>query len=335
MPLHVAFVDLTKAFDYVNREALFTILKKVGCPPALLDLIKSFHENMQGTAQVDVMISEPFPIVDGVKQGCVLAPTLFGIYFSVILREVKQNGNLANPGVGLRTRFDANLFSMSHLKAKTKTTTLHVCEALYIDDAAFCSFRGTAAVYHRHACSVFGLKISVKKTVIRTQVAKITLSDEALETVENFLYLGSVMSNNFTLDKELNTRLNKAATSFGRFSKRVWSNKSLTLHTKLKVYHVCVLSIILYGAETWTTYRKQELKLNSFHLRCLHTILGVKWQDKITNLEILQRCNTAPLSSILRQRWLLWLGHIHRVPIDSLPKQIMYGELTGGKRPVG
>ena len=70
---------------------------------------------MQGTAQVDGMISEFFPIVNGVKQGCVLAPTLLGIYFSVILREAKQN---ANPGVGLRTRFDANLFFTSRLKAK-------------------------------------------------------------------------------------------------------------------------------------------------------------------------------------------------------------------------
>ena len=129
MPLHVAFVDLTKAFDYVNRESLFTTLKKVGCPPILPDLIKLFHENMQGIVQVDGMISEPFPIVNGVMQVCVLVPTLFGIYFSVILRKAKQNANLAGLGVGLRTRFYANLFSTSRLKAKTKTTTLHVCEA--------------------------------------------------------------------------------------------------------------------------------------------------------------------------------------------------------------
>ena len=90
MPLHVVFVDFTKGFNYVNREALFTILKKVGCPPILLDLIKSFHENMQGTAQVDGKISEPFPIVNGVQQGCVLTPTLFGMYLFVILREAKQ-----------------------------------------------------------------------------------------------------------------------------------------------------------------------------------------------------------------------------------------------------
>ena len=91
MPLPVAFVDLTKAFDYVNQEVLFTILKKVGCPPVLLDLIKSFHENMQGTAQVDGMISEPFPVVNGVKQGCFL-PTLFGNSFrDILLCNIKRS----------------------------------------------------------------------------------------------------------------------------------------------------------------------------------------------------------------------------------------------------
>ena len=138
--------------------------------PILIGLIKSFHENMQGTAKVDVMISEPFPIVKGVKQGCVLAPTLFGIYFSVLLREAKQNANLADPGVGLGTRFDSNLFSTSHMKAKTKTTTLHACETLYADDAAFCSHseEQLQSIIDSFSTtrSVFGLKISVKKTVI-------------------------------------------------------------------------------------------------------------------------------------------------------------------------
>ena len=203
-----------KSFDYVIREALFTIFKNVGCPPNLLDLIKSFHENMQGTAQVNGMISEPFPIVNGVKQSCVLAPTLFGIYFSVILRKAKQNANLANPVVGLRNRFDANLFSTSRLKAKTKTTRLHVCEAFYANDAAFCSHSEeqlqSIIDSFSNTCSTLGLKISVNKTVIMshgTQVTNISLNDEALETVENFSYLGSIISNYFIIDKELNTRL--------------------------------------------------------------------------------------------------------------------------------
>ena len=105
-----------------------------------------------------------------------------------------------------------------------------MCKALYADEAAFCSHSEeqlqSVMDSFSNTCSVFGLKISVKKTVITnhgTQVAKITLNDEALENVENFSYLGSIMSNNFTLHKELNTQLGKAATSFGRLSKRVWS----------------------------------------------------------------------------------------------------------------
>ena len=44
--LYLAFVDLTKAFDFVDRASLFTVLKKLGCPPTLLALVKSFHNAM-------------------------------------------------------------------------------------------------------------------------------------------------------------------------------------------------------------------------------------------------------------------------------------------------
>ena len=67
MPLYVAFIDLTKAFDLVSREGLFKILPKVGCPPKLLSLIKSFHTNMKGIVQYDGSTSEPFDIHSGVK----------------------------------------------------------------------------------------------------------------------------------------------------------------------------------------------------------------------------------------------------------------------------
>ena len=85
-PLYIAFIDLTKAFDLVSRSGLFTLLQRIGCPPTLLRFITSFHENMQGTVQYDGSSTDPFPIKSGVKQGCVLAPTLFGILFSLLPR---------------------------------------------------------------------------------------------------------------------------------------------------------------------------------------------------------------------------------------------------------
>ena len=85
MPLYVAFIDLTKAFDLVSRKGLFRLLEKIGCPPKLRSMVVSFHENTKGTVVYDGSTSEPFPVCSGVKQGCVLAPALFGILFSLLL----------------------------------------------------------------------------------------------------------------------------------------------------------------------------------------------------------------------------------------------------------
>ena len=100
MPLYVAFIDLTKAFDLVSRDGLFKILPKIGCPPKLQSLIESFHSNMKGTVQFNGSFSEPFDIRNGVKQGCVLAPTLFGIFFAALLNHAfgtAQEGCIYEP----------------------------------------------------------------------------------------------------------------------------------------------------------------------------------------------------------------------------------------------
>jgi len=75
MPLYVAFIDLMKAFDTVSREGLYMALLKIGCPPKLFSLIKSYHQGMKGTVQFDGNLSESFDNCNGVKQCCVLAPT--------------------------------------------------------------------------------------------------------------------------------------------------------------------------------------------------------------------------------------------------------------------
>lgn len=85
-PLYRVFIDLTKAFDLVRRSGLFQLVKRRGCPPKLLCILQSFHTDMQGTIQFDGFTSDPFNICRGVKQECVLAPTLFGIFFFPLLQ---------------------------------------------------------------------------------------------------------------------------------------------------------------------------------------------------------------------------------------------------------
>lgn len=114
-PLYMAFIDLTKAFDLVSRSGLFQLLERTGCPPQLLRILQSFHTDMHGTIQFDGSTLDPFKICCSVKQGCVLAPTLFGIFFFLLLR---QAFGTATEGVYLYTRTDGNLFTLARLKAK-------------------------------------------------------------------------------------------------------------------------------------------------------------------------------------------------------------------------
>ena len=133
MPLYIAFIDLTKAFDLVSRDGLFALLPRVGCPPKLLCLIESFHNNMKGTIQFNGSLSQPFGISCGVKQGCVLAPTLFGIFFSLLLRHAFGT---SKEGIYLRSRSDGKLFNTARLRAKTKTRSVFLRDMLFADDAA-------------------------------------------------------------------------------------------------------------------------------------------------------------------------------------------------------
>ena len=83
--LFAVFIDLTKTFDTVNRDALWTFLAKLCCPRKFISLIRLFHEGMSGSVLYDGDTSPPFQISNGVKQGCALAPVLFNLLFTCIL----------------------------------------------------------------------------------------------------------------------------------------------------------------------------------------------------------------------------------------------------------
>ncbi len=155
-PLYIAFIELTKAFDLVSRKGLFTLLHRIGCPPKLLKMVTSFHDKMKGTVQYDGLYSEAFLIQSGVKQGCVLAPTLFCIFFSLLLR-----------GVFIRTRSDGNLFNLARLRANTKVRRVLIREMMFADDAALTAHTEDALQHlissFARACDEFGLTISLKK----------------------------------------------------------------------------------------------------------------------------------------------------------------------------
>ena len=90
--LYTTFVDLTKAFDTVSREGLWKIMAKFGCPAKFIAMVWQFH-GMLARVQNDGEFSDPFPVTNEAKQGCVLASTLFSMMFSAMLAYAFQDGD--------------------------------------------------------------------------------------------------------------------------------------------------------------------------------------------------------------------------------------------------
>ena len=77
--------------------------------------------------------SDPFPVTNGVKQGCALASTLFSMMFSAMLTDVFQDGD---NGIPIRYCFDGKLFNIRRLQAKSKVQTELLDEFFFADDMA-------------------------------------------------------------------------------------------------------------------------------------------------------------------------------------------------------
>ena len=153
--------------------------------------------------------------------------------------------------------------------------------------------------------------------------------------VDKFTYLGSTLSRSVVIDDEINTRIAKASAAFGRLSKNVWDRRGITTETKLKVYKAVVLTTLLYGCETWTVYARHAKKLNHFHTTRLRKLLGISWQERVPDTEVLTRAGLTSVQTILMKAQLRWAGHVVRMPDCRIPKKIFFGELQNGKRSLG
>ena len=118
-------------------------------------------------------ISQPFPVPNGVKQGCVLAPTLFSFMFSAMLTDPFRDTDV---GIGINYHTNGSVFNLRRLQAKTKVTSDTINDFLFADD---CALNATSEADMQHsigkfdkACNNFGLTISTKKTEVMHQPAQ-------------------------------------------------------------------------------------------------------------------------------------------------------------------
>nr|KAG5705020.1 hypothetical protein BaRGS_018750 [Batillaria attramentaria] len=178
-PLYINFIDYEKAFDSVDREALWKLLRHYGVPGKIISLIQCTYKDMSCRIAHAGQLSESFEVKTGVRQGCLLSPFLFLLVIDWIMKTTttgRKNGiqwTLWTQLDDLDFADDLALLSHSHSQMQDKTTCLEATSA------------GT------------GLKINRRKTELMkintTANTPVTVGGEPIREVESFVYLGSVV----------------------------------------------------------------------------------------------------------------------------------------------
>ncbi|CAF1560320.1 unnamed protein product, partial [Adineta ricciae] len=108
----------------------------------------------------------------------------------------------------------------------------------------------------------------------------------------------------------------------------IWCRITVSIQAKLRIFRACVLPVLLYGSEIWSTAASQEQRLNTFYLKCLSTIIGINLDDRMPNEQLLQLTGQPHLSNILSRNWLRWLAHANRMQtennVPSMVKKAMF-----------
>ena len=122
-------------------------MAKFGCLAKFIAMVRQLLDGMLGRVQTDSKFSDPFPVTNGVKQGCVLALTLLNMIFSAMLTNALQDGD---NGIPIRYRFDGKFFNLRRLQAKSKVQTDVLDEFLFADDTVKGHQRHAKRLNHFH-----------------------------------------------------------------------------------------------------------------------------------------------------------------------------------------
>ena len=146
--IYFCFIDYAKAFDCVDHNKLWKILKELGIPDHLTCLLRNLHAGQEATVRTGYGTTDWFQIGKGVGQGCILSPCLFNFYAEYIMRNARLHEAQAEISMAGRNinnlRYADDITLMAESKEELKSLLMKVKEE----------------------SEKFGLKINIQKTKI-------------------------------------------------------------------------------------------------------------------------------------------------------------------------
>ena len=178
-----------------------------------------------------------------------------------------------------------------------------------------------------------GLKLNIQQTKIMASspITSWQIDGETLETVSDFIFLGSKITADGDCSHEIKRRLllgRKVMTNLDSVLKR----RDITLSTKVRLVKAIVFPVVMYECESWTIKKAVCQSIDAFELWCWRRLLRVPWTSRRSSQSILKeispKCSLEGLVLMLK---LQYFGHLMQ-RTDSFEKTLMLGKIEGRRR---
>ena len=295
------FIDLKKAYDRVWHEALWPTMRKYNINASIIRAIENLYDKAQSAVLFNGSTGEWFRTTEGVRQGCLLSPTFFNIFLERIMCEALDDHE---GSVSIGGRLITNFRFADDI----------VVNADEEEEA------GVLIDRLDRTTTRYKMEIGPDKTKVMTNnpngfQREIKIEGQRLEEVENFKYLGAIISNEGS-KLEILSRIAQTTAALSRL-KIIWRDKNISLASKVKLMRTLILSTFLYAYESWTLTEEIERRIQALEVRCYRRLLNISYKDHVTNEEVRNRIQNTigvhdDLLTMVKKRKLRWYGHISR-----------------------